>query len=86
MSILIRGWKMEDWEELVKMARIGANNAMLGINTVVEELPPHGDLIERDAAFDKIMEHEDGTYVDIDAVDMGLNETPVIIPAEEETT
>lgn len=70
MSILIRGWKMEDWEELVKMARIGANNAMLGINTVVEELPPHGDLIDRDAY------QYSGDLMD----------EPVIIPAEEETT
>ena len=47
-------------------------------------VPPHGDLIERDAAYDKIAEQEGGNYVDMDAVDMGLNETPVIIPAEEE--
>lgn len=83
MSILIRGWKMEDWEELVKMARIGANNAMLGVNTVVEELPPHGDLIDRDVAYDKIAEQEGGNYVDMDAVDMGLSETPVIIPEDD---
>ena len=47
-------------------------------------VPPHGDLIERDAAYDKIAEQEGGNYVDMDAVDMGLNETPTIIPAEEE--
>lgn len=47
-------------------------------------VPPHGDLIERDAAYDKIAEQEGGNYVDMDAVGMGLNETPVIIPAEEE--
>ena len=46
-------------------------------------VPPHGDLIERDAAYDKIAEQEGGNYVDMDAVDMGLNETPTIIPAEE---
>ena len=47
-------------------------------------VPPHGDLIERDAAYDKIAEQEGGNYVDMDAVDMGLSETPVIIPAEED--
>lgn len=46
-------------------------------------VPPHGDLIEREAAYDKIAEQEGGNYVDMDAVDMGLNETPIIIPAEE---
>ena len=46
-------------------------------------VPKHGDLIERDAAYDKIAEQEGGNYVDMDAVDMGLNETPTIIPAEE---
>lgn len=46
-------------------------------------VPPHGDLIEREAAYDKIAEQEGGNYVDMDAVGMGLNETPVIIPAED---
>lgn len=47
-------------------------------------VPPHGDLIDRDAAYDKIAEQEGGNYVDMDAVDIGLEETPVVIPAEEE--
>ena len=47
-------------------------------------VPPHGDLIERDAAYDKIAEQEGGNYVDMDAVDMGLNETPTIMPADKE--
>ena len=46
-------------------------------------VPPHGDLIDRDVAYDKIAEQEGGNYVDMDAVGMGLNETPTIIPAEE---
>ena len=53
-------------------------------NCPLVHVPPHGDLIERDTAYDKIAEQEGGNYVDMDAVDMGLNETPVIIPAEEE--
>lgn len=50
----------------------------------VVPVPPHGDLIDRDVAYDKIAEQEGGNYVDMDLVGMGLNETPVIIPAEEE--
>lgn len=46
-------------------------------------VPPHGDLIERDVAYDKIAEQEGGNYVDMDAVGMGLSEAPVIIPAEQ---
>ena len=46
-------------------------------------VPPHGDLIEREAAYDKIAEQEGGNYVDMDAVDMGLSETPVIIPEDD---
>lgn len=46
------------------------------------ELPPHGDLIERSAAYDKIAEQEGGYYIDMDAVGMGLDETPTIIEAE----
>lgn len=46
-------------------------------------VPPHGDLIERDAAYDKIAEQEGGYYMDMDGVDKGLSETPVIIPAED---
>lgn len=46
-------------------------------------VPPHGDLIDRDVAYDKIAEQEGGNYVDMDAVGMGLNETPVIIPEDD---
>lgn len=47
-------------------------------------VPKHGDLIDRRVAYDKIAEQEGGNYVDMDAVDMGLNETPTVIPASEE--
>ena len=53
-------------------------------NCPLVAVPPHGDLIDRDAAYDKIAEQEGGNYVDMDAVDKGLEETPVVIPAEEE--
>ena len=50
----------------------------------MEPIPPHGDLIDRNVAYDKIAEQEGGYYMDMDGVGMGLSETPVIIPAEEE--
>ena len=38
MSILIKNWSVADWEELLKWAKIGANNAMIGEFAEVEEL------------------------------------------------
>lgn len=49
------------------------------------EVPePHGRLIDASEAYDKIAEQEGGNYVDMDAVGMGLDETPTVIPASEE--
>lgn len=45
-------------------------------------IPDHGDLIERDAAYDSIAEQEGGNYIDMDAVYAGLHDTPTVIPAE----
>ena len=47
MGVYIKHWSLADWKELLKWAKIGANNAMIGEFTEVEELPPHGDLIDR---------------------------------------
>ena len=47
-------------------------------------VPPHGRLIDASVAYDKIAEQEGGNYVDMDAVGMGLDETPTVIPASEE--
>lgn len=47
-------------------------------------VPPHGRLIDASEAYDKIAEQEGGNYVDMDAVGMGLDETPTVIPASEE--
>lgn len=50
-------------------------------------VPDHGRLIEEDAAYDKIAEEageEAGNYVDMDVVGRGLENTPTIIPADEE--
>ena len=49
MSILIKGWTKDNWEELIVWARLGTNNCMIGKNTEVIELPLHGRLIDADA-------------------------------------
>ena len=49
MSLLIKNWQMADWKELLKWAKIGLNNAMMGEFSEVEEIPPHGRLIDADA-------------------------------------
>lgn len=50
---------------------------------ILLELPEeHGRLIEASVAYDKIAEQQGGNYIDMDAVDLGLQETPTIIPAE----
>lgn len=51
---------------------------------LVEISTPHGRLIDERVAYDKIAEQEGGYYIDMDGVDMGLQETPTIIEAEEE--
>ena len=43
----------------------------------------HGDLIDRDEAYDCIAEQEGGNYVDMDTVGKGLECTPTIVEAEE---
>ena len=48
----------------------------------VIELPPHGDLIDRNAA---IKESEKPTIFDLTDVPDFLHEQPVIIPADKET-
>ena len=39
MSLLIKNWSKANWEELLKWAKIGANNAMIGEFTEVEAIP-----------------------------------------------
>lgn len=56
MGVYIKNWSWADWKELLKWAKIGANNAMIGEFTEVEEVPAHGRLIDADALmqeFDK---------------------------------
>lgn len=50
---------------------------------MVEIPEKHGRLIDADIAYDKIAEQEGGYYLDMDGVDMGLQETPIILEAED---
>ena len=51
---------------------------------IVEVPVPHGRLIDERVAYDKIAEQEGGNYIDMDAVDSGLQETPTVIEADGE--
>ena len=54
---------------------------------IICELPEkHGRLVDARVAYDKIAEQESGYYMDMDGVDMGLDETPTLVPAEGSET
>lgn len=91
MSVLIKGMEMPkagNW----KTIRIyydgtcaepnwqGDCKVMKGCEAV--PVHDHGDLIEREAAYDSIAEQEGGNYIDMDAVYVGLHNAPTVIPAE----
>ena len=48
MSVFIDGMTASELLEVFKLARIGANNCMIGHRTVIRQLPDHGDLIDRE--------------------------------------
>ena len=58
MGVYIKNWSLADWKELLKWAKIGANNAMIGEFTEVEELQPHGRLIDADALLERFEKEE----------------------------
>ena len=88
MSLLIKKWALADWKERLKLARIGANNAMIGEFTEVEEVPPHGRLGDLDAlkerATKRLYASNHGSMAEayyaaiIDLIDSA----PTIIPTE----
>lgn len=88
MSLLIKNWQMADWKELLKWAKIGANNAMIGEFTEVEEVQAHGRLIDADA-----FEKQNAYFWNRDFINPKYSETladlvnaaPTIIEAEEGT-
>lgn len=97
MSLLIKNWQTADWKELLKWAKIGANNAMIGEFSEVEEIPPHGRLIDADALKDVQQADADffkgsSDYGEKCRYDEAINavanivNAPTIIPAEEGET
>ena len=90
MSILIKGLSMPKGDEEIRL-RIDAKGEVYIYGAYptqlyeAVELPPHGDLSERDVAYDMIAEVDHGgNYVDMDAVGRGLDDAPTIIEAEGE--
>lgn len=95
MSLLIKNWQMADWKELLKWAKVGANNAMIGEFAEVEELPPHGRLIDADKMRESIRKQTaflrilGGEFAEIaETLEKGflreIDNAPTIIQAEEE--
>lgn len=87
MSLLIKNWQMADWKELLKWAKIGANNAMIGEFTEVQEVPPHGDLVDRAEMREIAISLLDEAVTDQEAYAIRkmwfrLGKMPVYIPAD----
>ena len=85
MSVFIDGMTASELLEVFKLARIGANNCMIGHRTVIRQLPDHGDLIDRDAlkepkgCYTPIKwSHEYGAAIRLEDID----HAPVVIPKE----
>lgn len=92
MGSYIKNWSLADWKELLKWAKIGLNNAMIGEFAEVEELPPHGrlgDLDElKERATKRLYASNHGSMAEAyyaSIIDL-IDSTPTIIPAEEEYT
>ena len=90
MSLLIKNWSLADWKELLMWARIGANNAMIGEFAEVEEVPPHGDLVDRAEMREIAISLLDEAVTDQEANAIRemwsrLGQMPVYIPAEDNT-
>ena len=95
MSLLIKNWSIADWKELLKWAKIGANNAMIGEFTEVEEIPPHGRCIDADALKTEVFAHDKLMKDGWNNMDMGMftgnlmevvSGVPTILEAEEGET
>ena len=91
MGVYIKNWSIADWKELLKWARIGENNAMIGEFAEVEEIPPHGDLIDADKLVelcdimaDKCVNKCDGIGATIwHQFKATVEWSPIVIPEEE---
>lgn len=89
MGVYIKNWSIANWKELLKWAKFGANNAMIGEFAEVEEVPPHGRLIDADKLVDSF---EPSDFWNSDAEDNCfaavriVHNAPTIIPASDEDT
>lgn len=83
-EVLIRGYKAkEQIEEIIEAAKYGSNNCMIGEGLTIDEIPPHGDLIEREPLLLKFNERADKegwAYLD----DEDIENAPIVITASEE--
>ena len=93
MGVYIKNWSLADWKDLLKWAKIGLNNAMIGEFTEVEEVPPHGRLIDADAFIATIRPlcEEDAfaacTFATVkQLMAEHINKAPTIVEAEEGET
>jgi len=54
MSILIKGLSKREFEKILKYARYGADNCMIGVHAEVVDLPQYGRLIDADALIEAL--------------------------------
>lgn len=95
MGVYIKNWSLADWKELLKWAKIGANNAMIGEFAEVEEVPPHGRLGDLDRLEQMFADIDHSSYSGFDGLEpfysaedaaQIIRLSPTVIPAEEGKT
>ena len=95
MGVYIKNWSLADWKELLMWAKIGANNAMIGEFAEVEEIPPHGRLIDAGELRELYEEWEndkeagidiDKCHVPIPVIRQNIDDAPAVLEAEEGET
>lgn len=79
MSILIKGMDKVQFDEILRFARIGANNCMMGEHLEIVEVPtPHGRLIDGDELKARVKQTMRYFSIKFD-----IDESPTVIEAEE---
>ena len=85
MGVYIKNWSLADWKELLKWAKIGANNAMIGELAEVEEIPPHGRCVDADRLLSEQMKrkyyHLPNGDTAIPVID--IEHAPTVLEAED---
>jgi len=96
-EVLIRGYKAKERiEEIIEAAMYGSNNCMIDEGLTIDEIPPHGDLIERDALeYSRVyLWHEDPTLLEgghfgganAAVLSCEIKDAPVVIPASDDVS